>query len=179
MSEEIIETSIEGLKIKLNKVVGDQRGVLCEIAPGGFVHEFFKNGIGNAYSSIATGRHTARAGHFHHKNVENFYTLSGTALWIFKDLREKSQTFNKTFAVILGYDKPTNSNNVVHYTIDEMKMAQVVVPTGVYHVYWPLTDEKVVVVAAASEPYRKEDYVHIDWKEIEDIKNFVSKFGIM
>lgn len=178
MPEEIIKTDIEGLQIKLNKVVGDMRGVLCEMAPGGFVHEFFKAGVRNVYSSIATGKHTARAGHFHYKNIENFYTLSGTALWVFKDMRESSQTFGKIFGVVVGYDKPENANGVSSYTIDESKFAQMFVPAGVYHIYWPLSEEKVTIVAVASAPYEKEDYVYPDVKKMEDVKNFVSKFGI-
>lgn len=172
-TEEIINTGIGGLKIKINKVVPDKRGALCEILPDGINNNFLKNKIGNIYASIATGRE-ARAGHYHFKNIENFYTLSGTALWIFKDFRNESPTFGKIYCVILGFDD-IKTENINSFTIDSSKMAQVTVPAGVYHVFCPLTEKPVTVLAIASEPHNDKDYVRINPEEIPEIKNIIEK----
>jgi len=156
-----VETGISGLKIKVNKVVMDKRGVLCELSAGEN-DNFLASGVKNIYASIATGKHTARAGHFHFKNVENFYTLSGTALWFFKDCRKGSPTHGKEFKIILGFDKPNVSTKTPFLTIDNSQMAQVLVPSGVYHIFWPLTEAPVTVLAIASEPYDKDDYARPD-----------------
>lgn len=164
-----IETGIDGLKIKFNKVNSDERGVLCEIAKPEN-DDFLKFGIKNIYASIATGKNVPRAGHFHFKNVENFYTLSGTALWIFKDYRKDSPTFGKMFKIILGFNSPEGlSKNIDVVTIDKSQMAQILVPNGVYHIYWPMNDEKVIVLALASENYDEKDYWRADNKEMESI----------
>lgn len=178
MAEKILETPIEGLKIKLNKVVPDERGALCEMAPGGLVHEFFEKGVKNIYSSIATGKHIARAGHMHSKNIENFYTLTGTALWAFKDMRQGSTTEGKFFAFIVGYDSPESDSGLDSYTIDKSQFAQVIVPTGVLHIYWPLTDKQVTVVAVASQPYEAHDYQYVDWKTVPEMTDLAKRFGI-
>jgi len=178
MAEKVIDTGIEGLRIKLNKIVPDERGALCEMAPGGFVHEFFRDGVRNMYSSIATGKHVARAGHWHHKNVENFFTLTGTALWAFKDMREDSKTAGKTFAVVLGFDDIGTVDGVDSHTIDKSEFAQFVVPTGVYHIYWPLTEKQVTAVAVASQPYKCADYEYVDWNTIPEMRKLARVFGI-
>lgn len=176
--EKIIETNIEGLLIKLNKVVIDERGFLAEMAPSGLEDNFFKNGVKNIYTSTAVGKHIARAGHFHYKNYENFYTISGTALWMFVDCRKESKTFNKTFSVILG-SKSLNTAKDPVYTIDRKFLAQVLVPPGVYHIFWPLTEEPVSVVAIASESHNEADYEKPDIKSFSSAVEKLNEYGIV
>lgn len=171
----IINTPIDGLKININKVIGDKRGVLCEILPDGTNNKFLNHKIGNIYASIATGRE-ARAGHYHFKNIENFYTLSGTALWIFKDYRKESPTFEKTYDVILGFDN-VKVKDTESYTIDNNYMAQVMIPAGVYHVFYPMTETPVTVLAIASEPHDDKDYARIKPEEIPEIKDIMKKLN--
>jgi len=173
---EIIQTNIEGLTIRINKVVKDERGFLAEIAPYA-EDSFLKAGIGNIYVSVAKERNVAKAGHFHKKNVENFFTISGTSLWLFVDCRNDSLTFNKFYTVILG-SKNFPQADTPFYTIEDSKMAQVLVPSGVYHIFWPITDDDVTVLAIASEPYDKSDYEKIDLNNYPEIKNRLEKFEI-
>jgi len=168
----IIKTPIEGLKIKLNKVIGDERGYLYEIAPKGNENEFIQGKIGNIYCSTATQKNIARGGHYHHQLIEIFYTLTGTALWLFKDFRKDSKTFSKTYAVVLGEkDKNINLNfqKADAYYLPE-SMAQVLVPAEVYHVYYPLTDKRVEVLAVTNLPHDNDDYVRFSPEEDADLR---------
>ena len=45
MEIKTINTPINNLKIHLNKVVADERGIYCDMAPGGTDNLFFKDGI--------------------------------------------------------------------------------------------------------------------------------------
>lgn len=175
---EIIKTNIDGLQLRLNKVLSDERGFLAELAPSGLEDPFLQHGIRNIYTSVATGKQIARAGHLHKKNIENFFTISGTALWLFVDCRKDSPTFNNFYSVILGAKKPNFEVDSPCYTVEDSKMAQALIPVGVYHIFWPLTDENVMVLAIASEPYDKEDYEKIDLKNYPSIIDHLTKFGI-
>lgn len=177
---EIITTNIEGLDIRINKVVRDKRGFLVEISPRVKDDPFLKAGIQNMYISVATEKHTARGGHFHKKNVENFLTLSGVTLWLFIDCRKESPTFNQFYSIILGSEKPQIETDVPYYTLNDSKMVQTLIPPGVYHVFWPLTNDSVIVLAIASEPFKedKEDHFTINLSEYEDVKKHLMKFGI-
>src|SRR3989344_1627658 len=177
MAEEI-QTSIEGLKIRIQKVVGDSRGVLCELAPEGMADSFFSAGVKNMYTSVAVGKHMQRAGHYHHKNQEVFYTLTGCALWGFADFRKGSSTFGKTYAIVVGAESPPTKTDAPVFVVDDKKMAQVFVPSGVYHAYWPLTDTSVSVLAVASEPYNKEDYVYPKLGDVPGVGKILGMFGI-
>ncbi len=175
----LVKMPIDGLRVELQKVVGDSRGLLAELLPGGArdpaVAEF---GIGNLYASIATGRHVARAGHFHFKNHENFFTLTGVALWLFHDFRENSPTFGVTAGLVLGAAAPETAVQHPQFVLTEKQMARVGVPVGVYHAYWPLTDEKVVVVAAASDPHNDADYDRRPPAEVPGFREELAKYGI-
>ena len=87
MNIEHIATTIKGLNLYLNKVVSDERGSYCDMAPGGTDNPLYADGIKHIHASIATKRFTPRGGHYHYKLKENFFTLSGTALWNFYDFK--------------------------------------------------------------------------------------------
>jgi dTDP-4-dehydrorhamnose 3,5-epimerase-like enzyme len=172
-----IKTPIAGLEIEINKVVKDPRGILCELAPGGFENVHMKShGIRNAYATFAMGR-SPRAGHYHFRNIEHFYTLNGTGLWLFKDYRKESKTYGKTYAVVAGFEKH-ELNGIPVYTIEESKMAQLIVPSGVYHVVIPLTDKPVLVVALCSEPYDAKDYEKISPEDITEFKDILARIKL-
>lgn len=175
---EIIKTNIEGLDIRINKVIKDERGFLTQIPNSVSDDPFLKAGIKNIYVSVAQKKFVARAGHYHNKNIENFFAISGTSLWLFIDCRKESPTFNNFYTVILGSKKPSLESGTPFYTIDESQMAQVLVPSGVYHVFWPLTDEDVTILALASETYDEKDYGRPDLNNYSQIKPHLAKFGI-
>ncbi|TRZ83871.1 hypothetical protein D4R86_00015 [bacterium] len=177
----IIKTTIDGLMIKLNKVVGDERGYLYEIAPNGNKNKLINGKIGNIYCSTATQKNIARGGHYHHQLIEIFYTLTGTALWLFKDFRKNSKTFGKIYAVVLGKkDKNINSNfkKTNAYYLPE-SMAQVLVPAGVYHVYYPLTEKKVEVLAVTNLPHDNDDYIRFIPEEDKNLKTILEKYELV
>ena len=175
---ENISTTIDSLIIRINKVVTDDRGFLAEISHSFADDPFLKLGVKNIYVSVARKKFVQRAGHFHNRNIENFFTVSGTSLWVFIDCRKESPTFNNIYTVILGSKKPSIETDIPFYTIDDSKMAQVLVPNGIYHVFWPLTDEEVTVLALASETYDKEDYERPDINNYQQIKAHLKKFGM-
>jgi len=174
---EIIDSIIDGLLIRTNKVVRDNRGFLAEVMPAGLGDEFLQAGLKSIHVSVATEKNVARAGHLHRKNIENFFTISGTALWLFVDCRKDSPSFNKFYSIILGQRK-NSQVDVPSYTIENSQMAQILVPAGVYHIFWPLTDEDVTVLALASESYDKNDYEKISLNDYPEIKEYLLKFGI-
>ncbi len=174
-----VTTNIQGLEVHLQKVFGDPRGLLAEMVQGGTRNPLVQaHGIGNIYSSIATGKHVARAAHFHFKNRELFYTLTGTALWLFHDFREDSPTFGKNAGIVCGFDAPTMPVHHPVYTLDQKQMAGVTVPVGVYHAYWPLTDEKVVTVAVASESHEDADYDRRTVKTVPGFLDILAQYGM-
>jgi dTDP-4-dehydrorhamnose 3,5-epimerase-like enzyme len=176
---EMVKTEIDGLEIHLERVFGDGRGILAELLPDGARNPFVsERGIGNVYASIATGRHIARAAHFHFKNHEIFYTLTGTALWLFHDFRENSRTAGKNFGVVLGFDAPADPVPHQVYVLGEQKMAGISVPVGVYHAFWPLTQEKVVTVAVASVPHDDADYDRRSIREVPGFQKILAEYGI-
>jgi glucose-1-phosphate thymidylyltransferase len=168
-----IATPIKGLNIYLNKVVSDPRGSYCDMAPGGTENPLYADGIKHIHASIATHKYIARGGHYHFRLKENFFTLSGTALWYFYDFDKNSPTYGQSYSVILGHDKLGMDLGVPEYTIDKGAAAQIMIEPGVYHVYWPLTDMETVVAGTGSLDYDAEDY---DRTKVEDVPGAVEAF---
>lgn len=176
---EKVDTSIEGLELHLTKFIGDSRGFLAEMLAGGFENPLVRDGgVRNIYTSVATDKHIGRAAHFHFKNREIFFTLTGTALWLFHDFRDGSPTRGQSWGYIAGMKKPDFTVNHPVYVLEEKHMARVVVPTGVYHAYWPLTDEAVMVVALASVLHDDADYDRRKPAEVPCFTDIISRYGI-
>ena len=136
------------------------------MAPGGTDNPLYAEGIKHIHASIATERFVARGGHYHYRLKENFFTLSGTALWYFYDFNQNSPTFGKGYAVILGYDKLGIDVGIPEYTIDKNSAAQISIAPGIYHVFWPLTNTETVVAGTGSLDYDPNDY---NRTKIEDV----------
>lgn len=171
-------TSISGLELHHTKVVGDACGFLAELVRGGSANPVLAPGFGNLYTSVAIGKHTGRAGHFHFKLHERFFTLTGSAVWFFHDFREGSPTFGKSFTCVLGYDRPPEGTPGPAYILSDRDMVRVVVPPGVYHAYWPLTDAPVIVLAVASTPHNDADYDRRKPVEVPECREALTLFGI-
>ncbi|MFA7287092.1 MAG: hypothetical protein WC052_05520 [Patescibacteria group bacterium] len=165
---------IAGLVLTLNKRIRDDRGFLGELLPGGTDNALAENGIKNIYLSVATGAFP-RAGHYHHEQIENFFPITGSVIWAFKDFREASPTFGVVCAVVVTKD------NGRFRTVDpKVKLIDateafigLTVPAGVYHVYWPLFGETSETVCVASTPYNPADYVNIIPDSMPDIVTLV------
>lgn len=183
----LIKTDINGLFIRLNKVISDARGFLAEMMPGGAQNDFCRGGFKNLYLSVATQKGIARGGHFHKASdsFENFFCVSGLALWFFYDFRQETPTQNNFVIVIVGEksiaDKnldPEVAKKTPHrYFLPEV-MAQILVPPRVYHTYIPLTDEPVKIVATHSKEYDPADYERIELAKITDSAKVLAPFGI-
>ncbi len=178
MAGEIIKTNIDGLTIRLNKVVRDEKGFLCELAPKGFEDELLAAGVKNIYAVAATQEKIARGGHHHLRQIENLFALSGTLLWVFADMRKESKSFGNVYAVVVGMKKPEATIEVPFYTIDQNQMAQITAPPGVYHIFSSLTKDVAVVVDASSEPYDKSDYAYTELSELPEVEKILEKFGV-
>lgn len=168
-----IATPIKGLNLYLNKVVSDPRGSYCDMAPGGTDNPLYAEGIKHIHASIATHKYIPRGGHYHFDLKENFFTLSGTALWYFYDFKKDSPTYGQSYAVILGYDKLGLELGIPEYTIDAGAAAQIMIDPGVYHVYLPLTDAETVVAGTGSLDYDPKDY---DRTAVEDVPGAMEAF---
>ncbi|MFA7171404.1 MAG: glucose-1-phosphate thymidylyltransferase [Candidatus Paceibacterota bacterium] len=168
-----VATPIKGLNIYLNKVVSDPRGSYCDMAPGGTDNPLYADGIKHIHASIATHKYIPRGGHYHFHLKENFFTLSGTALWYFYDFDKESPTYGQSYSVILGYDKLGLELGVPEYTIDKGAAAQVMIDPGVYHVYFPLTDTETVVAGTGSLDFDPADY---DRTKVEDVPGAMEAF---
>lgn len=168
-----VATPIKGLNIYLNKVVSDPRGSYCDMAPGGTDNPLYADGIKHIHASIATHKYVPRGGHYHFELKENFFTLSGTALWYFYDFDKESETYGQSYAVILGYDKVGLDLGIPEYTIDAGAAAQLMIDPGVYHVYFPLTDAETVVAGTGSLDFDPKDY---DRTKVEDVPGAMETF---
>lgn len=172
-----VTTSIDGLEVVMNKVIGDARGWLGELIPGGTNNHDVQEGLGNIYLSVASGKNIARAGHYHYRQSELFFTITGAALWAFRDFREDSRTFGNVYAAVFAAeDVPTGQAPT--YRVGE-SMPYIVVPHGVYHVYWALTDTPVRVVCVATTPHDDTDYVRLNPSEVAGLDDLVRPYGII
>ena len=171
----LFDHHIPGLDFLENKLIRDHRGYLGEIVPWGITNDFLEWKLGHIYASVATGKHIARGGHYHHKNIDRFCTLSGSALWVFIDYRTEDHT---VFSMILGEKEYKNDFWIKNYTIDLGYMITASVPIGVYHIFIPLTDERVTVLSLASEIHDDDDYVRIKPHDIPEIQSLLHNFDI-
>ena len=160
----------------LNKVVRDERGVFTDLAEED--NPVFEKNIKHIHASIAPTKGVGRGGHYHNGVFESFWILGGTGLCIFHDFRADSPTKGTTYAVIVGYEKPEETTPLPAYTISEGSLAQVIVPPGIYHAFWPLTDEKLVIVATGTHGYDEDDYVRPPLSEIPDAEDILQQHNI-
>ena len=171
-------TTIDGLELHHTKVLGDDRGMLAELLQGGSANPVLAPGFGNCYLSIAIGKHTGRAAHVHRVLHERFFTVTGSAVWFFYDLRDDSATAGRSFTCVLGYARPPDAIAGPAAFLDERDMVRMVVPPGVYHAYWPLTEAPVVVLSVASLPYDDADYDRRAPATIPGCRDALAAYGI-
>jgi len=164
VSYKTIKTPISGLNIYINKVVGDERGYFCDLAETD--NPIWKTKIKHIHASIAIKKGVARGEHYHLRLIENFWILSGTALWIFHDFNKKSKTYGKTWSLVLDFPPKKN------------QLAQIEIPPYVYHAFWPLTKTPVVAVATGTTGYDPTDFVKPSIEDIPGAKEILKKYSI-
>ena len=176
-SYKTIQTPINGLKIHLNKVVADQRGLFCDLAETD--NPIWKDRVTHLHASIAMSKGVARGAHYHYRLKENFYALSGTSLWIFHDFNKKSKTYGKTYSLILGLsDKKMETKGVKSFFMDKGKLAQIEVAPEIYHAFWPLTNHEVVVFVTGTTGYDASDFARPIISEVPGAEKILKKFKI-
>jgi dTDP-4-dehydrorhamnose 3,5-epimerase-like enzyme len=169
-----LETPIDGLFIGSNKTISDERGSLYELVPNGIQNQFFpSHAVGNIYASKAVKKYIPRAGHYHKSCVDIFLTVTGTVLWYFEDFREDSGTRGETFAFTCGESETSPLPSVPHLPNHVNGVTFLLVPTGVYHIYFPLSDTPALIFAVSSEPYNAADYFDPIRDKQEILRRFV------
>ncbi len=175
----VIETGLNGATIERQSRIGDMRGAVLHVLPGGVLNpEGFGSELKDVYAFTAEGKNVMRGGHYHPVLNELFLPMSGTALWILSDFREASPTFQKTVAFIMGLRKSEGLPDLPCYTLDEGSLPRLRVPAGVYHAVIPLTDERVMTIALGSTPYDKEDYRYPTVDEVPSMRTILDSLGI-
>ena len=169
-------TGINGVRIIFNKVVKDERGVFADLAEE--QNPLFTAGLKHLHASIAIKKGVARGCHYHYRLRETFYILAGTGLCILHDFRKESPTAGKTYAVILGYEKPKETTELPVYTITEGTLPELIIPPMVYHGFWPLTEEKLVLVGGGTHAYDPEDYARPALKEVPGATEILRRHNI-
>lgn len=172
-----VETNIHGVKIFFENTFSDTRGTFFDIIENGFNKKIYSNDIKHIYATYSKIKLVARGNHFHYENFENFFPLTGTALWILLDCRENSQTYEKTCSFITSYEKYTD-NEISVYSIQKNEFVHFTVPPQVYHLVAPLTDDPVTVVAFGSVPFKKEDFGKPTKELMEIINPLIHKYRI-
>jgi dTDP-4-dehydrorhamnose 3,5-epimerase len=172
-----ISTTIDGLTVLRNRAIGDARGWLGELLPGGSTHPALRDGFGNLYLSVAVGSGVARAGHYHHRQSEVFFTLTGTALWAFRDYRAGGPTRGATYVVLFS-DGEAPIGPAPAYRVGGDVMPGIVVPRGVYHVYWALGETPVRVACVATTPHDDSDYVRLAPRDVPGVPEAVAAYGL-
>ena len=170
-----VQLPINGVTLYLNKVVSDSRGHFMDLA------ETDNPSVGSTkhiHSAIALHKGVSRGEHYHLRVVEDFYTLSGTALGILHDFNEESPTFGKTFAYVSGNKDDSVKTDLPTYYIEDGTLAQVRIMPKVWHAWWPLTDKEVVIVALGTLGYDPQDYGKPKAQEIPGVMDILTAYGI-
>ena len=170
------KTAIDGLRLLFNNAVGDGRGVFADLAEED--NPIFGTAMRHIHTSIAAHKGVARGCHYHNIQTETFYALSGTGLCVFHDFRADSETRGATYAIILGHERPGTETTLPVHTIDQGTLAQIIVPPGVYHGFWPMSDERLVLVATSTHRYDPTDYVRPSLDEIPDLARILRQHNL-
>ena len=124
---------IEGVKIKILKVIPDDRGRLMEILRRD--DEIFEK-FGQVYMTTAYAG-VIKAWHYHKLQADNFACVSGNILFALYDGRSNSPTFGELDDFILSLNEP----KLIH------------IPKGVYHGFKNIGDSEAIVINTVTNPY--------------------------
>jgi dTDP-4-dehydrorhamnose 3,5-epimerase len=125
---------IAGVKVKLLRLVPDERGWLMEILRGDDTAVFTK--FGQVYVS-ATYPGVVKAWHLHRRQVDNFACVAGMVKLVLVDTRDDSPTLGAINELFIGTQNPM----------------LIQVPNLVYHGWKCISVEPALVVNVPTEPY--------------------------
>jgi dTDP-4-dehydrorhamnose 3,5-epimerase len=129
---------IEGVQIKLLKVIADERGWLMELLRSDDEGLFTR--FGQAYVS-ATYPGVVKAWHYHTRQTDNFACIAGMIKLVLIDTRDGSPTRDSINEFFLGERNPV----------------LVQVPKLVYHGWKCISVEPSLVINIPDEPYDRAD----------------------
>ena len=124
---------IEGVKLKPLKVFCDDRGFLMEVLRA---DDAFYRGFGQTTYTLSYPG-TIKAFHWHRRQDDLWFVVSGMAQCVLHDLREDSPTRGETNVFYLG----------------DHKRALLAIPAGVAHGYRVLGNQPVALFYHTTEPY--------------------------
>ena len=124
---------INGVRIKLLKVIPDNRGRLFEMLRRDDPL-FIK--FGQVYCTTVNDG-VVKGWHYHKKQVDNFVCVSGMIKLVAYDARPRSSTRGKINEFFLGIHNPL----------------LVQIPSGVYHGFKGVSHPEAVVINIPTEPY--------------------------
>ena len=125
---------IEGVKVKKLTTHTDDRGNFMEILRS---DEGLLSNFGQASISV-TLPGVIKAFHWHKKQDDTFFCISGNAHVVLHDLRKESKTYKKTQVIYLG---------------DNAEKKLLIIPHGVAHGYRVLGNTPLVMLYIVSELY--------------------------
>ncbi len=129
---------IDGVKVKLLRVVPDERGWLMEVLRADDTELFSR--FGQVYVS-ATYPGVVKAWHYHERQVDNFACVAGMVKLVLVDTREGSPTRGAVNEFFVGTQNPSI----------------VQVPNLVYHGWKCIGVEPALVVNVSTEAYNREE----------------------
>ncbi|NOZ87298.1 MAG: dTDP-4-dehydrorhamnose 3,5-epimerase [Deltaproteobacteria bacterium] len=135
--KEIIDQSIDGVKIKKLRVIPDERGRLGEILRR---DDSIFLGFGQVYFTT-TYPGVVKAWHKHLKQYDNAVCIKGAIKLALYDDREGSPTRGKVQQIYMGEHNPV----LVH------------IPPKVYHGWKCISTEEAYIVNIPTEPYDREN----------------------
>ncbi|PIU41055.1 MAG: dTDP-4-dehydrorhamnose 3,5-epimerase [Candidatus Omnitrophica bacterium CG07_land_8_20_14_0_80_42_15] len=128
---------INGVKVKILKIIPDERGRLMEIFRSD--DEIFRR-FGQVYMTTAYPG-IAKAWHYHSIQTDNFTCIRGKMRLALYDARKDSSTFKEINEFIISLDDP--------------KLVQI--PPLVYHGFKCVSEEEAVVINTPTEPYNRKN----------------------
>ena len=135
---------IEGVKVKLLKVIPDERGRLMEIvrSDDNLLEQFGQVYFTTAFPGVV------KAWHYHCLQDDNFSCVAGRIKLGLYDARKDSPTKGETNEFYLSLDEP----KVVH------------IPQGVYHGFKCVSKEEAMVINVVTQPYnhKNPDELRVD-----------------
>jgi len=173
----MIKTEIDGVNIYFENIISDKRGAFLDLVENDFDSKCYTDGVKHIYSTVTKTKFVSRGDHFHLKNFENFFTLTGTGLWILVDCRKKSLTQGQLISFITSFEKFENEFVPV-YSISDNRFSHFTVPPGVYHVCFSLIDEPLTLLALGSVPFDESDLIKPDQEIKEKVQQYLLKFNL-
>jgi len=139
---------IEGVKVKLLKVIPDERGRVMEILRNDdeVYQKFGQTYITTAYPGVVKGWH------YHKKQFDNIACIKGMMKLVLYDSRKESKTYGEVNEFFIGEHNPL----LIH------------IPPYVYHGFKCISETEAIVINIPTEVY---NYQNPDEFRVDPHKN--------